>query len=463
MRVVIWNAHWHTLGGGEVYAGYLAKFLQDMNYRVVLLGTGSNPTKKIKERLGVDLSGITYREIFSERDVLEELNQDDIFINASFGSQLRSSVRKSVYICHFPTPGLRQKVSLRLDSHAGITLWDAEWTRYFPAKTKFLIKGDNHVFTKKNIRTKIRSLNGVSEIYVDGKLLCKIEPDQVISLPMDSYCQIKTMGIGDSVLRIELDRMPRLIPGLISNRVTASTQYLNTYRQIWANSRFTQSHIQSMLQTESVVVYPPVKILDMSKMNSTRDPYHIVSVGRFMSPSQGHCKNQHLLIKAFAKLSKDSHNPWSLSLVGGLDKRGQKYFDKLESQASKLDLKVNLLPNLSQEGKEKLIAEATYYWHAGGMNVSKGNPENMEHFGISVVEAIAAGLVPFVYDIAGPSEILDNYPQLRFKSLNELVSLTDASTKIDKGAIVEKLISIPKKYDQNAFQTRIKELIDSLI
>ena len=42
-RVVVWNAHWATCGGGEGYALQLVRILRDCGSSVLILGSGSNP------------------------------------------------------------------------------------------------------------------------------------------------------------------------------------------------------------------------------------------------------------------------------------------------------------------------------------------------------------------------------------------------------------------------------------
>lgn len=100
MRVIVWNAHWNTLGGGEVFAGYLASYLARRGNEVELVGLGENPIFALQTRLGLDLQAISYRKIPNETYLLAILNRDDLFVNGSFGSTFASPTMKSIYICH---------------------------------------------------------------------------------------------------------------------------------------------------------------------------------------------------------------------------------------------------------------------------------------------------------------------------------------------------------------------------
>jgi glycosyltransferase involved in cell wall biosynthesis len=102
-----------------------------------------------------------------------------------------------------------------------------------------------------------------------------------------------------------------------------------------------------------------------------------------------------------------------------------------------------------------ILEESTYYWHAGGYGVDKNNPEKMEHFGITVVESLNAGLIPIVFDIAGPAEVLNNIPELRYKSLDELVRRTNELSSIthaERESLKQFLRSVGNKFDLDSFR-----------
>ncbi len=63
-------------------------------------------------------------------------------------------------------------------------------------------------------------------------------------------------------------------------------------------------------------------------------------------------------------------------------------------------------PNLNFDALVKLYGESSIYWHAAGYG--EEDPTKMEHFGISTVEAMAAGCVPIVINKGGQKEIVDD-------------------------------------------------------
>ena len=82
--------------------------------------------------------------------------------------------------------------------------------------------------------------------------------------------------------------------------------------------------------------------------------------------------------------------------------------------------------NAKGEKVRRLLAEASIYWHAGGFGEDPDrHPERFEHFGIAVVEAMAAGAVPLVFAAGGPAEIVqDGVNGYHWRTLDELITLT---------------------------------------
>jgi glycosyltransferase involved in cell wall biosynthesis len=93
------------------------------------------------------------------------------------------------------------------------------------------------------------------------------------------------------------------------------------------------------------------------------------------------------------------------------------------------------------------------------MGVAKANPQEMEHFGIAVVEAINASLIPIVYDIAGPAEILVDFPQLRFSSISDLIEKTIHVSESNYSDLNLKLNFIRQKYSNFTFEDSVNNAL----
>lgn len=74
-----------------------------------------------------------------------------------------------------------------------------------------------------------------------------------------------------------------------------------------------------------------------------------------------------------------------------------------------------------------LYGQASIFWHATGLGEdAEADPNRMEHFGISIVEAMSAGAVPVVLGVAGPAEevVEPGVSGRHFTDLTDLVAQT---------------------------------------
>jgi glycosyltransferase involved in cell wall biosynthesis len=202
------------------------------------------------------------------------------------------------------------------------------------------------------------------------------------------------------------------------------------------NSKFTESVIRKTLKTnKTTVLYPPI---DTSSFTPGKKKKIILGVGRFASPS--HSKRQDILINAFKKLVDSGLKDWKLILAGG-QKGSDTQLNKFKelSKGYPVDFMIN--PNFQK--LQKLYAEATFFWHAAGFEVDENlNPEAVEHFGITTVEAMSAGCVPVVINKGGQKEIITSQSGRLWNSVNELIATTKKiikdptlTKKLSRGAI----------------------------
>lgn len=185
---------------------------------------------------------------------------------------------------------------------------------------------------------------------------------------------------------------------------------LGRYNAIVCNSQFTKRNITRVLGHRAVVIYPPVQAIGQGKSGKKNI---ILSVGRFHP-----LKKQDVLIDIFAR---GAFNGYTLVLAGGLMPADELYVRKLQARAKGLAVKI--IPNIAFEQLKKTYREAQIYWHAAGFHETE--PERMEHFGISTVEAMSAGAVPVVYNGGGLSEIIrDGENGFLWASRDDLVDET---------------------------------------
>lgn len=212
--------------------------------------------------------------------------------------------------------------------------------------------------------------------------------------------------------------------------------------KIVCNSVFTKNVIDKEFGVESVVVYPPV---DTLSFKPKRKENLIIFVGRFSNLLQS--KGQEVLIDAFKKfLSKNSG--WRLILAGGVEVGAKDFIKKIEEQSTNYPIEIIKSPSFKQ--LKDVYGKARFYWSASGFGVNaKKFPEKLEHFGITVVEAMSAGAIPFVFNKGGASEIIDDGKNgFLWKDTTELVRKTKLLSKDKKLA---KKISMLARQKANQF------------
>jgi glycosyltransferase involved in cell wall biosynthesis len=459
MRVVVWNAHWNTLGGGEVYAGYLAGYLAGLGNEVELVGVGENPISGLQGRLGLNLHGIRYTKIPNENYLLGLLKHDDLFINGSFGSAFASPVKKSVYICHFPLTSKKRKALAKCIPNNKNLVVSSDLSILHPIDDRVLLVGEGLAYYFANKKMSIDVEYGQIAVYRDFKLMANLESQEQYIFGPKGYYSVRSLSKVVPVTTISGASSLSWVRKFFVRRIAYQENFASSYSQIWANSSFTSGFILKYWKKTSKLIFPPHP--ERSFHSKQPNSYDILSIGRFMHPQNGHCKNQLELVEAFEKLCAESPLPWRLHLAGGVDPSDDRYFMKVKRLIDSKGLQIFLYPNCPQSELNHLLQTSQYYWHATGMGVAKRSPEDMEHFGIAVVESLNAGLIPLVYDTAGPAEILINFPELRFSSTSDLAQKTFSISQSDRSNLEVSLKEVSQKYSNLEFENCVdKALLD---
>ncbi len=182
------------------------------------------------------------------------------------------------------------------------------------------------------------------------------------------------------------------------NPVINSLKTVNIHKFVY-NSEFTKSvHEKHLPKSKGFVLYPPI---DVENFLPGKKENLIVSVARFDSPS--HSKRQDILIEAF-RIFSDKNKDYKLALIGGLA-GGESVLEKLRKAADGLNVEFIINPDF--EKLKSLYSRARFFWHAAGFTIDESmDPEKVEHFGMTTVEAMASGAVPVVIAKGGQKEIV---------------------------------------------------------
>lgn len=229
---------------------------------------------------------------------------------------------------------------------------------------------------------------------------------------------------------------------------------LSSWKQIIYNSFFTKEIVEKTWPIEGEVVYPPVEI---DKIKPLKKEKYILSVGRFFGFRKP--KKHEEMIKAFQSLLMSGKIPgWSLHLAGAVGQGDRQYLTNLKRTAAGFPIFFH--PDISFPDLIKLYGVSSIYWHAAGFG--EVDPVKMEHFGITTVEAMAAGCIPIVVRKGGLTEIVEKQESgLFWENEDELKEQTVKLANDQKmmEALSKEAVIRSKKFSKENFIKKIRELV----
>ena len=194
------------------------------------------------------------------------------------------------------------------------------------------------------------------------------------------------------------------------------------FQRVICQSEYVREWTRQYWEVDPLVVNPPIDRAPEEPDWSAKER-RILSVGRFFAG--GHSKRHDLLVEAFKRLCDGGVEGWTLDLAGSVHREGphRGYYEGVKALAA--GYPVEFHPDAALPALLDLYRRAALYWHAAGLGAAEGEPEQREHFGMTVAEAMGFGAVPVVYAAGGVGEIVrDGADGLHWQSFDELVSLT---------------------------------------
>lgn len=394
MRIGIYNANLHTMGGGEKYMGVIAEVLAEKN-EVEILCTQDIDKAKMCKKLDLNLDKVKIVPIDEENDgekFAKKSEEYDLFINCTYFSRLESRCKKSAMVIFFPW----------IEPHIYPISFKRNAYKFF-----------KNTFFKNTDHTPIKILN---RFYLSQKNF--------------------------------FDRR----------------KYLDTYDLFISISYYTQEWVTKELEVESTLLFAPI---DVESLKPSKKENIILSVGRFFIHS--HNKKQLEMIRVFKDLY--DNNPelkdYEYHLCGSAaeDKDSQGYLQKCIDESKGYPITIH--KDIPIEELRELYSKAKIFWHSTGLgeNIQK-NPDRFEHFGITTVEGMSAGVVPVVINKAGQAEVVqDGVDGFLFNTSEELKEKTmkvvkdmELQEKLSKAAI-----NSSKRFSKAEMEENIKKIFNNLI
>lgn len=231
------------------------------------------------------------------------------------------------------------------------------------------------------------------------------------------------------------------------------------------NSEFTQSWL-TRFGIDAQVLYPYIseEFLNLPLHHTSKEKL-IVVVGRFFGHL--HSKRQDIAIKAFLELKKHPQfSDYKLVLAGNVLPSDQGYVDSLHQMIGKHP-SIEIRTNIPFSEILSLYEQARFYWHCTGYGLDdRKDPERVEHFGITPLEAMAAGCITLCYNAGGPKFFIHSGENgFLFSTTEELIhqclSITEHGDNLHE--MSEKARNYVKKtFTYNHFSKRVLELFDAL-
>lgn len=178
---------------------------------------------------------------------------------------------------------------------------------------------------------------------------------------------------------------------------------MKSYQLKTAISEFSRRWTQRRWRIDCEVVYPPVD----THFHRVEKEKIILSVGRFAIEAK--YKKQEEMLKTFGRIKEGCSKGWEYFCVGvvGETPEHRAYFEALSDIAESNG--GQLIANMGRENLKSLYERASIFWHAAGYGEDENTrPVFLEHFGMSTVEAMAAGCVPVVINKGGQPEIVEH-------------------------------------------------------
>ncbi|UXD22482.1 hypothetical protein IPA_05365 [Ignicoccus pacificus DSM 13166] len=216
---------------------------------------------------------------------------------------------------------------------------------------------------------------------------------------------------------------------------------------VLANSTWTANKIYEDFSIIPLVLYPPARVEEFLELSNKKKENIIITVSRF-SPEKR--------LEEVIRIAKDLKE-FTFYIVGSASE-DSKYLRKLRNLKESMEVNnLELKPNLSFDELKELIGRAKYYLH----------PPLVEHFGIAIVEAMAAGAIPFVlkdggawFDIVAPIS-----RELGYSDIHEVIDKVRFLERDHErySKLKESCVTHSKKFSFDAFKSSFSKTLNHIM
>ena len=248
-----------------------------------------------------------------------------------------------------------------------------------------------------------------------------------------------------------------IVKRLLANTLRRNPSAVPSYDVITANSQFTAEWIRKRWNREARVVYSASGT--SAAIDGVIKSKIILSVGRYNWDKQ-----QGVLIEAFREMHDAHSSGWELHFAGKVHNESVPYHEQLKAQAA--GLPITFHHDVSSEELRALYSRSSIFWLAKGFQIPDAEPEKMEHFGNTPLEAMAAGSVPVVFDGGGLRETVQHEVNgYRWRTVQELRAFTTQLTHDDKlrESLSQRARIIDARFGVEPFLDAVEVIVEGML
>lgn len=242
--------------------------------------------------------------------------------------------------------------------------------------------------------------------------------------------------------------------------------YADRYTYVIYNSVYTAGWIEKKWKFKPHKhIYPPVDMAPQSHSAHTINKEKIIlSVARF---EEGGSKKQLEMVQTFQKLNRQFPallKDWSLVLAGGCAQPDTNTYLKSIKERILPSDHIQLMINCAGDALKDVYHKAQIFWHLCGLE--QHDPAMVEHFGMTIVEAMQNGLTPIVFDGGGQREIVEQGNSgFRVSSTAELIHYT--VSLLNNNELAKTMSQHAKErstlFSRENFEKQVQEFFNALL
>ena len=276
------------------------------------------------------------------------------------------------------------------------------------------------------------------------------------------YVNRKDYSFLEKFFDSSFNKFPQKIKDMIAFKTLEKYNQMMNNTFILTNSNFSKQAIEKIYgknkNVEATIIYPPVDIdrfQNSYSKNNKKEEEKIINNNNSQLLQKYHNSilvisriNPNKLIENAIEIGKklkekENINYFNMTIAGNILPHDKNYLEKLENLIANYDLKYNIKikTDVPFDELRRIVQKSNIYLH----------PTPAEPFGISIVEAMSAGLVPITPNVGGNTEFVP--AKYQYRSTDHAAELISNLLNNNNNIVIDK----EKQNISNFSKTKYKE------